>query len=251
MYKSGKENRGLFCSLLCFYVSGCGLKSPALISSYDPNRLTAGGVRMTLARHMPYGQSSEKFATLHKNTPLTTALKCFFFFWVLLPVQGRRQWFFMNLCSIWSLFYWCIYDREPLLTMHMASRFKCVYIHTLRLPVCVPLYFLYWISSFSFCKKKSYPGVILWQSKILCFPESSPVITVVSTYSYYLVSLISVNTKKAYYHDLSLGSKSVWHTISFLCFVSWRTRQKTDIKSAQSWTVFHSVPIFPQSSYET
>lgn len=68
MYKSGKENRGLFCSLLRFYVSGCGLKSPALIFSYDPNRLTAGGVRMTLARHMPYGQSSEKFATLHKTS---------------------------------------------------------------------------------------------------------------------------------------------------------------------------------------
>lgn len=67
MYKSGKENRGLFCSLLYFCVSGCGLKSSALISSYDPNRLTAGGVRMTVARHMPYAQGSEQFATLHRK----------------------------------------------------------------------------------------------------------------------------------------------------------------------------------------
>lgn len=63
MHKSGKENKSMFCSQNRF----CGLKSPALISSYDPNRLKAGGVRMTLARHMSYAQSSEKSATLHRK----------------------------------------------------------------------------------------------------------------------------------------------------------------------------------------
>lgn len=42
-------------------------KSPALISSYDPNRLKAAGVRMTLVKHMPHAQSSEKSA-LQKQT---------------------------------------------------------------------------------------------------------------------------------------------------------------------------------------
>lgn len=79
MYKSGNEKKGglfLFFSLLHFCISGCGLKSAALISSYDPNRLTAGGVRMTLARHMSSAESSEKFAALKRRRSYQST-KCF------------------------------------------------------------------------------------------------------------------------------------------------------------------------------
>lgn len=55
-YKSGKENRGPLCARPC--ISGCGRKSAALISSYDPLRLTAGGAGGAPQKHMPHAQGS-------------------------------------------------------------------------------------------------------------------------------------------------------------------------------------------------
>lgn len=84
----------MICSQKCF----CGLKSPALISSYDPNRLKAGGVRMTLARHMPYAQSSEKIAEVHTERRGGIEKKvseCFGVFFLLLLICC----YFRDLCS--------------------------------------------------------------------------------------------------------------------------------------------------------
>lgn len=53
MYESGKGNKNVFCSASAVEISA------ALISSYDPNRLKAAGVRTTLVRRVPHAQSSE------------------------------------------------------------------------------------------------------------------------------------------------------------------------------------------------
>lgn len=134
MYKSGRENRGFFCSLVHFSFPVCGLKYLALISSYDPNRLTAGGVQMTFVKHMPYAQSSEKYHTLQQKKSHQSS-EMFLFSLCAMKKGGR---FFMNL--------FCLFNNPCLILSYLSlSKWSlvdpricvCAYIHMLCDLMCV------------------------------------------------------------------------------------------------------------------
>lgn len=79
---------------------------------------------MTLGKHMPYAQSSEKYHTLLKKKKTTNVLFSF---------SAKKKRFFMNLCSglklilMMSYLSQCIWSHVDLLGIHMLCVPKCVY----------------------------------------------------------------------------------------------------------------------------
>ncbi len=261
MYKSGKENRGSFCSLLHFCISGCGLKSPALISSYDPNRLTAGGVRMTLARHMPYAQSSEKFAAPHWKNP-TTALKFIYFSFFQCKEEEAHS---LQICTSFKAYFNAAFiNCDSLFIKHMESCWPpdscvCIFIRWMCLCVCVCvlLYFMCWVCFFA---------SVNLHNNVSCRDLMTAVVDFMffSNSAWWLHSCIKLqqqlsqsvssacrqgSTLSCYLLEVSSFDKLFY--FSLFCFLEDKIENRDEICSIDRshWAIFHNALIFLQSSH--